>query len=1175
MPETVKPPGLVRWILKFSRELVKGMQRLVDDPDLLQATRRELNLPATSATVDRAAVNGKLADLDGKLSELDRDDGDELFLDERTVELLLGGKRFVELMEVLAPGKAADDPRTYGDITYAFATIFASEWFLRPRAPWAYALVRLLMLGYEKSEDIPRFDPFHIFDRLTNKATRTADDGFGGTEALGGLVVPPVVILLNWLISKVNDDESLHMKGLKKGDPYFAGQVGFKLGWDPGPDVPAELQQLLARAMSLGFTGKLKLYEVDTEFGLSFLTTAVAVGEAEGGPGFVLRLGGAADLKLELPSGGGGAIKRELGFKATGGPGADFLWNTKTGDVSSLGALEGDPTVELAVESKGTEEIPAFRIGKGGKSRLDIRGIKYGLTVGVRDQFGYLELKGGELVLNMGDLLPGEVGKFFAGVGADKIGGRIDAKLKLDAKKGLVFEGEAALKIRLASNAGVKGSVFGEPAGIRFDYLDLELGPGAGGISLGLATAARFNLGPFAASIDRTGFAAVFAQKGGALEVREEFKPPKGIGLRLDLGAVKGGGFLLLDYEKGEFAGAFELTFLAFSIQAIVILNTKVPGDMGWALFILGYVRWPGGIELGFGIKLNAIGGMIGVQHGFNLYALEHALPSGAMDDVLFPADVTGDAPRIINSLSTIFPIQRGALTVGFMMELGWGSDYLCSLRVGLILPFENVFERVNGSARLASIVLLGRIEVTAFKAVPKPIRVQIIGDFVAEVGFDPFSLRFYARLRDSRIGPTTLEGAVVVSFVTGSNARFILAAGGFHPSYSRQVPCDLPAPIDRLAVTYDIGLVKTWIRAYFAIAPGSVQFGAQAGIRYVFGPISLGGEFGFDALIQLPPDFRFEAAIYGSVGVKFRGHTLLGISLRLELSGPRRWRAKGTGEFSILFWDVSIDFDESWGSEDHLEQVRTNVAALVQEDLKERTNWRLELPAGAASLVTLAGVEAVAEEMLAHPLSTLSFIQARVPFGLELQRYGSAQVEGTTLFPVPQVTDEADRAFGTPVVLTEQFAVGEYLNLSDDERLSRPGFQPFAAGIASGGEQYLVPADAKEDAPLEFEEAFQDTQDRGIVTLQAFDRAALGRYAAREAAGRSELRWSSKLADRTVEPVTTKAPSWVAVTADELAADDASATPAWATGSPALVSALHDAPGRRLLVVEDFELVP
>ena len=38
------------------------------------------------------------------------------------------------------------------------------------------------------------------------------------------------------------------------------------------------------------------------------------------------------------------------------------------------------------------------------------------------------------------------------------------------------------------------------------------------------------------------------------------FKPPNGVGLSIDAGVVKGGGYLFLDADTGEYAGALELT---------------------------------------------------------------------------------------------------------------------------------------------------------------------------------------------------------------------------------------------------------------------------------------------------------------------------------------------------------------------------------------------------------------------------------------------------------------------------------------------------------------------------------------------------------------------------------------------------------------------------------------
>jgi hypothetical protein len=1170
-----RPPGVVRALLAFSRELLTGIGRMVADPALLAATRQQLNLPPPSGSgTDVSQVNQRLREIDSKLAQFEAQPGEDLSLDAQIAEFLVGGQRMVELIEVMLPGKAADDPRTYGDIAYAFATLFASEWLLRPKAPWAYALVRLLMLGYERIEDVPRFDPFHIYDRITGHASSTSAPGFGGTEAIGGIAIPVAVLLINWLLGKLAPEAH----ELEKGDPYLAGELAFKLGWEPSPDVPPELQTLLARALTLAFTGKVKVHEEGHESALTFLLTAVGLEEADGGPGFLLRGGGAGEFKLALPGASRGAIKRSLEFKAVGGPGADYMWNTERGEFRFLGASGGEPSVELALESRGTEHVPTFRIGKAGKSRFDLIGVKLGWTVGPGAQFGYLELQDGLFLVKFEDLIPVPgVKEFFASVGADKIGGRIDGKLKLDAREGLVFEGEAGLKARLATHASVP--VVPGTSELRFDYLDLELGLSSKkGFSLGGAVAARFKIGTFAASVDRVGFTAIWEQEDGKMSVREEFKPPKGIGLRLELPGAEGGGFLLLDYDKGEFAGAFELTLSAFkgmSIQVIVILNTKVPGaKVPFALFVLGHVRFPGGIELGFRFTLNAVGLLVGLQHGFDRAALESALPSGAMDDVLFPKDVVGDAPRVINSLRSIFPIRPGALTLGFMLELGWGADKLCSLRLGLILPFENVFARQtqeDESRPFKGVILLGRIAVVAFADVPKPIRISLICDFVGEIGFDPFSVRFYARLRDSRFGTFALEGAIVFSLQTGPNARLLIAAGGFHPNY-KNVPTDLPAPLDRMAVTYDIGLVKAWLRAYFAVAPGTLQFGAEIGIRYTFGPLSLGGEFGFDALIQLPPRFSFEATVYGSVGVKYRGRSLMGVSVRLTLWGPSQWRAKGRGQFTLLFWDVSIDFDESWGKAADLEQDRVHVASLVLADLRDRSHWQLELPRNSDLLVALSSERAAAPgELLGHPLSVLVYTQHRVPFGLELQRYGTANIDGTHLFPVPQLTDEQDRPLGDAQVRTEAFAVAEYRDLSDDERLSQPGFQPLPAGIASGGGAYALPA-VRQDVPLTYEEVFLDTGQRGAAELREIDLGMLGRLAGAEAAGLSELRWREKLGDPALEGVATRMPDWVAAEPEQLRPTQVGNVPAWAAQAPAFLRAQPEVGAKRLLLVEAFE---
>jgi hypothetical protein len=1154
MPE---PPGLVRGLLRFSQEVLGGFKHLARSPELLAALRVELNLPPGQA--DLAAVNAQIEQLDSKYRAYDAMPEESLALDDQALEFLSGATQYVELVELMFVGKRpdAEDPRTYADIAYTLITIIASESVLRPKYPWLWTLLRLLMLGYERVEEVPRFDPFHVFERMLGKASKVTQPGFGPMEAIGGLLIPPFVSVLDLAMAGTFDDQRrTALLGYKKGRPYLAGDFDYKLGWEPAANHPDEVAEALVRSLSVSYEGKLKFHEEEQkEYALGVVLTALALQAEDGGPGFLIRYGGTGEFKQEFPPAAEGVIKRSLEFKAVGGPGADWLWNTDKGTIDYLGGSGGAPYTELAFKWEGTEATPALRFGARDKSRIDFPIIKTGIEVSSESVHALLEVKRGELVLKLGDV------SAFAALGADKLGGRFDVKVKLGSK-GLAFEGDSGLKIRLASNAAL-------PFAIRLDYVDLEVGlSDKKGLKLDVSVAAKFKIGSFVASIDRTGVALTINKDDAWFR----FNPPKGVGLRLDFALVSGGGFLLLDYDKGEFAGAVQLAIKGgFTISAIVIITTKIPeAKTEFALFVVGYFRFPPPqLELGLRFTLNAVGVMIGIQHAFDRLALEKALPSGAMDDVLFPEDVVGDAPRIIQSLRSIFPIQPGAWLIGLMAELGWGSDELCSLRIALVVPYDDD-ESGKGIRRVA---LLGRIAVTAFKSVPKAVRLQLIGDFVGEVGFDPFSIRFYARLRDSRIGPLTLEGAYAVSLVTGSNPRLIFAAGGFHPNY-KEVPSDLPTLIDRLAVTWNIGVVKAWARAYFAIAPGTVQFGAEVGILYVFGPLRVGGEIGLDVLIKLPPDFSFEASVHAAVYVKFRGRELLGIALEFTLWGPSAWRAKGVGHFTFIFVKIPIRFDERWGDKIELKLSMTNVAQLVAADLKENSHWHIEMAPGVHVGVLLS--EAIASDAQApvHPLSTVSFVQRRVPFGLELQRYGTGGIDGVKLFPVPTVTDAGGEPIGATAVVTEMFAVSEFLTLSEEDRLAKPGFQLFAAGVTVGGVGYATPAaQFNTTAPLEFEEVFRDTADRGTVKFEHFDRDAVTRIAASESAGLSVLRFRDKLADATVAPVGVQKPAWVAVEPEALVPDAmVAADNAWTARSPTLVASLHQAARRGLMVVEAFE---
>src|SRR4029078_7882667 len=131
--------------------------------------------------------------------------------------------------------------------------------------------------------------------------------------------------------------------------------------------------------------------------------------------------------------------------------------------------------------------------------------------------------------------------------------------------------------------------------------------------------------------------------------------PPRGIGLILDAGVVKGGGYLFIDSQRGEYAGALELKFLTWSIKAIGLLSTKRPdGSDGWSLLL--FIFWQFRVHIAFGIFWTGLGGMIGLPPRSDIDALTAGMKTGALADVLFPENPIADAPRIINRYKQLFP---------------------------------------------------------------------------------------------------------------------------------------------------------------------------------------------------------------------------------------------------------------------------------------------------------------------------------------------------------------------------------------------------------------------------------------------------------------------------------------------------------------------------------------
>ncbi len=113
---------------------------------------------------------------------------------------------------------------------------------------------------------------------------------------------------------------------------------------------------------------------------------------------------------------------------------------------------------------------------------------------------------------------------------------------------------------------------------------------------------------------------------------------------------------------------------------------------------------------------------------------------------------------------------------------------------------------------------------------------------------------------------------------------------------------------------------------------------------------------------------------------------------------------------------------------------------------LADGRNWSSDLPADARALVTVrtrleVGVVAV------HPLGAIAVRQRVAPLNLDLARFGQARLAGDQRFSITTLTLDSPAPATDPVL--DDFAPGQFLDLTDSERLSRPSFEPLEAGVS------------------------------------------------------------------------------------------------------------------------------
>jgi len=170
-------------------------------------------------------------------------------------------------------------------------------------------------------------------------------------------------------------------------------------------------------------------------------------------------------------------------------------------------------------------------------------------------------------------------------------------------------------------------------------------------------------------------------------------------------------------------------------------------------------------------------------------------------------------------------------------------------------------------------------------------------------------------------------------------------------------------------------------------------------------------------------------------------------VRVQMSLEGPTPWRAKGKGKVSLLFFDISADFDKTWGDNKNSSLPEINIFPQFIELIQKKEQWSTALSTGKNILVTLRKLNEVAEStLILHPAGTLFLTQKLLPLKVNIDRIGNQKTAD-----VKKLKIESASSNGTSLNIKEtkeNFARALFQKQTDAEKLSKPSFEKMQGGV-------------------------------------------------------------------------------------------------------------------------------
>lgn len=665
--------------------------------------------------------------------------------------------------------------------------------------------------------------------------------------------------------------------------------------------------------------------------------------------------------------------------------------------------------------------------------------------------------------------------RFFRTLLGDGMTGGLDLEAVWSNKTGFALNG----------TGGLYAESFPEPTGKPVQVQRIAIGVEGrnGGVSLFTEVDASAELGPMGIGVEGLGVEGYLrpAPDGdgnlGPMDVGVLTRGPTGAGFALENPVISGLGHLGRD-DTVYFGIASLAIAEKIGIDAFALLDVGDGDEGGSWSFLASLALSAGPLPLPYGFSLFGVGGLIGLNRGFEPKALAAGLSDGALDAILFPDVSIENLPTVRDRLASVFPAQPGQHVMGPFVRIGWGPGPTLLVDLGVLLAFPD-----------PKIALLAQGRILLPKDAEKPIvslQISVIGAWEARAR----EIWLLGSLRGSRIGPIEITGDSAFYLSYGEAPFFLLSNGGFHPDW--QAPPALPGflrSMQRAGARIEMGeAVTVALETYTALTSNSLQLGAlfvieaEADIKVT--RFRILGSSEFNALVIFSPlrieiDWKLDVAIF----IGEQDAELCGATLYAAVQGPQPWFASGYAEFR--FAGAKVKFPLEVGARQAAEPVPEIdiLEEVLIPALSSAEAWRGRQPADGGVVRLCQGLDL---EKWVLPNTAIEVSQTAVPLSQEIEKLGRARPKGG-----PQWCRVARAGIGGRILtidesddVTEEFAPAQFFDMSESERLAAPSFEHYPSGISFAADEEAV-ADRLIDASTGFEEDFIDP---------LFDPAALRR---------------------------------------------------------------------------------